>query len=195
MFFNLPKKWFFCDPFSKKSTITIDLLDNSVGIIFYNKKSIKETLFSNQICPLINKLKKKKICFLIHNSPSLARKFFANGVFLSINKSVMKSSVNIKTKDCENKLLLATTVHSLKEIRISKTIKFDFIFIAPVYKTRTHPFTRPINPLRFISLCKESNSRVFALGGIDDQNFKRLKNKFLYGFGAISYFINHLEDQ
>ena len=107
----------------------------------------------------------------------------------------MKSSVNIKTKDFNNKFLFATTVHSLKEIRISQTIKFDFIFIAPVYKTQTHPLIRPINPLGFISLSKESNSRVFALGGIDDQNFKRLKNKFLYGFGAISYFINQLEDQ
>lgn len=194
MFCNLPKKWFFCDPFSKKSLMTVSLLDYNVGVILYNKKSIKEILFSNEISKVINLLKNKRICFLIHNSIILARKFSANGVFLSIDQLVIKRSLNLKIKDHAKKFLFATTVHNQKEIRISRSKKFDFIFISPVYKTQTHRSVRPINPLGFLNLSKKSNSRIFALGGINDQNFKRLKNKFLYGFGAINYFINQLND-
>ena len=42
---------------------------------------------------------------------------------------------------------------------------------------------------QYLKICFILRSNLnFALGGVNAINFKKLKNKHLYGFGAISYF-------
>ena len=84
--------------------------------------------------------------------------------------------------------MIATTVHSEKEIILSKKHKFDITFISPAYKTNTHKNMVPLHTVKFIYLCHVTTSNKFALGGVDEINYNRLKNRYLKGFGGIDYF-------
>ena len=82
-------------------------------------------------------------------------------------------------------------VHNLKEAFLARGF-VDLIFLSPVLKTNSYPDKKPLSKYIFISLCfffKEE--LVFALGGVNYTNIRSIKNKKLYGFGAISCFKNY----
>ena len=86
--------------------------------------------------------------------------------------------------------MIGTTIHSKQEMVLSKKYKCDITFISPAYKTNTHRNMVPLSTVRFIYLCHLTKSNKFALGGVNEKNYSRLKNKHLKGFGGINYFKN-----
>tara|TARA_B100000989_G_scaffold298864_1_gene290578 strand:+ start:3634 stop:4185 length:552 start_codon:yes stop_codon:yes gene_type:complete len=177
--YNLPEKWFFLKDLEKKSLNALKKIDSNVGVIFLNKDysnsipSFKEkSLF--KFCKLNN------INYLINGSIEIAIRLRANGVFRQINF--------LKKKKINKKLILATAVHNRIEIIESNSKNIDLVFLSPAFFTNTHKKARPLNPLRFVNLSKLIKCSVYALGGITEKNFKKLKCNKLRGFGGISYF-------
>jgi thiamine monophosphate synthase len=65
------------------------------------------------------------------------------------------------------------------------------VFISNVFDTQSYPDKKKLSLFNFFSMCfLLKKKKVFALGGVNKSNFKKLKNRYLYGFGAISYFKN-----
>lgn len=184
----LPKEWFFFDPSLKDSIKVFNNITNKTGIIFLNKNYLSENKLLKKIQKFISICKKKKIIFFIYSSVYLALKYKAKGVYIPIKDNC----INFYSRSYiqkNKKLQIITSCHNKKEIILSKKMNYNFIFISPAYKTNTHKEFVPHSPVNFINLCYNCSSNIFALGGVTRKNVTRLKNKYLKGFGAITYFI------
>ena len=109
-------------------------------------------------------------------------------MMIEINK---KSKKFHSTKNKNKNYFTVAKVHNFKEAFLAKGF-IDLIFLSPVLKTNSYPKKKPLSNYIFISLCfffKEE--LIFALGGVNYKNIKSIKNKNLYGFGAISCFSNN----
>lgn len=66
------------------------------------------------------------------------------------------------------------------------------VFISPVFATSSHPGAVPLGPLRFailLRLARRYGLAVFALGGMDERSWRRLRPLQPHGYGAIGAFL------
>lgn len=182
------KEWFFFDPFNESSISIFHNITNKTGIIFFNKNFMNNEQQLSKIRKYVLICKRKKIPFLIHASYYWAIKYKAFGLYLPVNHKHMSLNTRISIFKYRNQLFLSTSVHNLREIKLSLFLNFSFIFISPVFKTKSHKNMQPLNRIKFINLSKYPPSFVFALGGITKKNYPLIKNKFLKGFGGITHF-------
>tara|TARA_X000000950_G_scaffold283199_1_gene383537 strand:- start:636 stop:1214 length:579 start_codon:yes stop_codon:yes gene_type:complete len=186
---SFPQKWFFFDPSLKESVAAFNKCSKDTGIIFFNYKKNNQIDFLKSIQKFICICKKHKIKFLLQSSVFWALKYCATGIFVSFNEYKQKKYHRASNfKKNKKDLLIISTCHNIKEILLAKKIKCDFIFISPAFTTNTHKNFIPHNSVNFIKLCYTFASDVFALGGVSEKNIFRLKNKYLKGFGGITYF-------
>lgn len=184
---KIPKKWFFMNERNINVINLFNSITSQFGIIFLYKNFSINQKYTRVFEKCLKVIRQKKIPFLVLGSLSLALRTKANGLFVPIEEINQNYYNIIKAKNCYKKLMIATTVHSEKEIVLSKKHKFDITFISPAYKTNTHKNMIPLHTVKFIYLCHISKSNKFALGGVDEINYNRLKNRYLKGFGGINY--------
>ena len=103
---------------------------------------------------------------------------FKNKVFSNmINFSLIKDA-----------FLLAVKIHNYQEAK-KFTKDIDIVFISNVFRTKTHHERNGLGTKKLFELCIFLKNKLnFALGGVNRTNIRRLKNKNLKGFGAISCF-------
>ena len=170
----LPKYYYFIDRFHKEH---IKNLDKNIAIIFrkYNKKlNIVEIYKIKKFCKLTGRK------FLISNNIKLALKLDLDGVYLpSFNRN---TRINIYSK--KTKFLVLGSAHNLKEIKIKEKQNVDAIFLASLFKKKK----TYLGLKRFKILKSKTLLKVIALGGINENNLKRLGLLDVYGFASISFF-------
>ena len=185
--FTIPKEWFFFNPENLSDGEKLKHLTNKVGVIFFNKK-LNLNNFLKKIEPCVQFCRRKKIKFVIPFSKFWGNKYKAFGMMIEVNK---KSKEFHSTKNKHKNYFTVAKVHNFKEAFLAKGF-IDLIFLSPVLKTNSYPEKKPLSNYIFISLCFFFKEEViFALGGVNYKNIKSMKNKNLYGFGAISCFDNN----
>lgn len=130
---------------------------------------------------------------IIGKDLNLARELKADGVhFSDLNKLPISALI---AKKSNPKLILSFSCHCYKTLLWSLKLNiFDIIFISPVFQTTSHENKKNIGIINLgkmttkNSLGKKNN--IYALGGINNKNFKPLKKIGIKGFGAIDFF-NH----
>ena len=181
---TIPKVWFFFNPENLSDRKTLSNLSKKVGVIFFSD-NLTINNFLKKIEPLLSFCRRKKIKFIIPFSQFWGNKYNAFGMMIEINR---KSRNFYSTKNKHRNYFTVAKVHNLKEAFLAKGW-IDLIFLTPVLKTNSYPDKTPLSNYIFLSLCfffKEE--LIFALGGVNYENIKSMKNKKLYGFGAISCF-------
>ncbi len=161
-------------------------LTKKTGIVFYYNNLEKNGNFIKNIKPFIHLCQKNRIMFLIQSSLYWANKFKAIGILIDLNNNPLKNMVNLKK--IKKKILLATKVHNQVEA-LNCRHWINISFISNIYNTSSHPKRRSLNIYEVLMLSKILKDKInFGLGGLTKKKFHRVKNKWLYGFGAISYF-------
>jgi len=125
------------------------------------------------------------IRIILNESISLMKKTNADGVHLKENSNL--ENINTAEFKKEGKLILKST-HSELSINEAVKHKIDAITYGPVFKTPSKlKYGRPNG----YELMKKNkfNIPIFALGGINIDNVKEIKDYF-YGFAGIRMFIN-----
>ena len=84
-------------------------------------------------------------------------------------------------------------VHNLRQMVQAAQMGFGTVLLSPAFETASHPDAPAWGAVRFSGLARAGQQmglQVFALGGIDDARWGRLKEAHdtLSGFAAISYF-------
>ena len=82
--------------------------------------------------------------------------------------------------------LRSAPVHDLAGIRAAERDGAAFLFLSPVFATRSHPGARPLGPTRFDFLACRTRLPVIALGGLNPIRARRLRAA--YGWGGIDAF-------
>lgn len=85
-------------------------------------------------------------------------------------------------------LLRSAAVHDLKQWRQARRCGADFVFVSPVFATRSHPDAAALGPVRFGLLARSVDRPVIALGGMNKRRFGRLRMLPAYGWAGIDAF-------
>ena len=82
--------------------------------------------------------------------------------------------------------LRAAPVHSLAEILAAERDGAAFLFLSPVFATRSHPDARPLGVAGFNRHARRTDLPVIALGGMNAIRARRLREA--YGWAGIDAF-------
>ena len=87
-----------------------------------------------------------------------------------------------------DKGLRSAPAHNFSEIRAAERAGAAFLFLSPVFATRSHPEARPLGLARFAWLARRTPLPVIALGGMNEARGRRLASFGAYGWAGIDAF-------
>ena len=171
---KLPRVYYFINKFDKNN---INKLNKNIALIYrnYNKNLDKNLIIKiKKYC----NLKKRKL--FLANNIRLALKFGLDGVYLPSFNNDLKHLNYPKKKN----FLIIGSAHNYKEIKQKELQKVDLIFIASLFnKKNTY-----LGINKFMILNNLTRKKIIALGGINEENFKKLNLLNIYGYSGISLF-------
>ena len=174
MHVNLPSKYYFINKFD---TNIIDKLDKDTGIILRNYSS------ENDIDAILNLkkfCKKKGYKFYLSNNVRLALNLNLDGAYIpSFNKDTKHLSFSLTKK-----FLILGSAHNNKELKTKEKQLVKIVFLSSIFKKNKNY----LGLNKFKLLAKLTNIKVVALGGISNNNIKKLDLLDCFGFAGISYF-------
>ena len=167
-------KYYFIKEFNQSH---IDKQDKKTTIIFRNyNQQIDEKL----ILEIKKYCKKRGNKFLISNNIKLAIKLNLDGAYIpSFNKETKHLSFSYK----KNFILLGSA-HNIYEIRTKELQGINAIFVSSLFKQNKNYLG--IN--KFKLLLSFSSKPLVALGGLSEDNLKKLSLTNCLGFAGISFF-------
>ena len=167
-------KYYFINKFDQSH---IDKQCKETTIIFrnYNQKIDKKLILQ-----LKSYCKKKGNKFLLSNNIRLAINLDLDGVYIpSFNTDKRHLSYSFK----KNFIILGSA-HNIYEMRTKELQCVSAIFLSSIFKKNKNYLG--INKFKLLSFL--SNKPVIALGGISNNNSKKLKLTNCLGFAGISFF-------
>ena len=169
------RKYYFIDKFE---TNNINNQSQQTSIIYRNYSSKIEN--ENLILKIKAHCKKKGIKFYLSNNIKLAMRLNLDGAYIpSFNKSTKHLAYSYRKK-----FEIIGSAHNLKEIRIKEKQKVLKIFVSSLFK-RNKNFLG-IN--KFKILANLTKKDVVALGGISQNNIKKLQLLKCQDLAGISFF-------
>ena len=155
----------------------IDKLDKGVTIIFRN---YKHKIDQNLIIRIKNYCKKRGNSFLLSNNINLAIKLNLDGIYIPLfNKDKRHLSYSFK----KNFIILGSA-HNVNEIRIKELQNVKMIFLSSIFKKNKNY----LGFYKFKLLSLLTKKPLIALGGISNNNLKKLSLTNCSGFAGISFF-------
>ena len=80
---------------------------------------------------------------------------------------------------------VSASAHNLRELRTAERRGAAFVFLSPVFPTRSHPGARTLGRVRFGLIAQQARIPVIALGGLDTRKGRSLRALGAYGWAAI----------
>ena len=168
------KKYYFINKFDPYH---IKKLNKNTSIIYRDYNSI---INISLLIKIRNFCRKNRRKFYLSNNVKLALKLNLDGVYLpSFNKSLKHLNYQIKKN-----FLFIGSAHNLLEIRIKEKQKISHIFISSIFKKEKNY----LGFYKFNNLSKMTKKKVIALGGINNNNVRKISMLNISGFAAIDYF-------
>tara|TARA_A100001035_G_scaffold218010_1_gene177907 strand:+ start:306 stop:884 length:579 start_codon:yes stop_codon:yes gene_type:complete len=174
MHINNLKKYYFINEFDSKS---LDKLITTTSIIYrnYNSKHSLETIIK-----LKKYCKKAGFKLFLSNNIKLAIKLNLDGAYIpSFNKKFNHLSFSTKKN-----FLIIGSAHNNKEIKIKERQGIKILFLSSIFKKNKNY----LGIYKFNILASLTKKKIIALGGISNENSKKLKLVNCIGFAGISYF-------
>ena len=84
---------------------------------------------------------------------------------------------------------VAASCHNQEELKQAERIGADFVVLAPILPTATHPHAKPLGWENLQTLIEQVNLPVFALGGLSLQDIDRVIDVGGQGIAGISAFL------
>jgi thiamine-phosphate pyrophosphorylase len=168
------KRYYFINKFDQSH---IDKQDKKTSIIYRNHN---QTLDKKLIIKIKNYCKLSGHKFLLSNNVKLAIHLNLDGVYISsFNKDKKHLSFSLK----KNFTILGSA-HNVYEVRTKELQNVTSCFLSSIFKKNKNF----LGIYRFKLLSNLSKKPIIALGGISDDNFKKLNLINCLGFAGISFF-------
>jgi 8-oxo-dGTP diphosphatase len=90
----------------------------------------------------------------------------------------------------ENNKWLAASCNNLEQLQHAQNIGVDFVVLAPVLETQTHPGVASLGWERFAELVAKVNLPVYALGGMTESSLTTVRQSGGQGIAAIRAFLD-----
>ena len=169
------RKYYFINKFDTNNIIK---QDKQTIVIYRNYSS---SVQDEALILRIKKFcKKKSIKFYLSNNIKLAVKLGLDGAYIpAFNNSLEHLAYSFKKN-----FKIVGSAHNLKEIRIKENQNVEKIFLSSVFKKNKNYLG--INKLRLLSNLTKKD--IVVLGGISQQNIKKLNLIKQTEFAGISFF-------
>jgi thiamine-phosphate pyrophosphorylase len=167
-------KYYFINKFDQSH---IDKQFKETTIIFrnYNQKIDKKLILQ-----LKNYCKKKGNKFLLSNNIRLAINLDLDGVYIPS----FKTDKRHLSYSFKKNFIILGSAHNIYEMRTKELQCVSAIFLSSIFKKNKNYLG--VNKFKLLSFL--SNKPVIALGGISNNNSKKLKLTNCLGFAGISFF-------
>lgn len=174
--FHYQKIYYFVDHFNALELLK---LDKKINIIYRNYHKYVNKL---ELKKLVNycRVHGKKI--FIANDLKVALELNCDGLYLpSFNRTLKYKNLQLRKK-----FKIIGSAHTISEIKIKELQNCEIIFISPLFfnlKKKSY-----LDIIKFNLLSISTKSKVVALGGINENNIKKLNMTKVCGFAAIKFF-------
>ena len=118
---------------------------------------------------------------LILNTPNKTYKESCDGWHLTTNELL-----SLSERPCDSDKLLGASTHDLIEVKHAEIFDADYISIAPVESTKSHPGCTPLGWKKAEALVSKSNLPAYLLGGMNKKNLERALSITAQGVAGIS---------
>ena len=169
------EKYYFINKFD---TNNIDKQDKQTIIIFrnYSTKSINEQL----IFEIKKYCKKRSLKFYLSNNFKLAIKLDLDGVYIpAFNNSFAHLAYSLKKN-----FKVIGSAHNIKEMRNKEIQNVEKIFLSSLFKKNKNF----LGMYKLKLLAKNTKKNIVVLGGISQNNIRKLALLDRPDFAGISYF-------
>jgi len=168
---------------NKKSIIKF----KNISIIYENKEGLGNY---QELIKIIKFCREKKIKIYFKNDIKKAYKLNLNGVFLSsYNKKISILNYHYNKK---NNFKIIGSAHNQREYFLKRIQRCEDIFFSPIFKNEKYSPNNILKICKFNLITNEWKCNLFALGGINSSNLKKVFMTKSKGIGFIS-FINELK--
>ena len=173
----LPRTWFMTDDRRGPDPVAVARkLPKGAGIVFRHyglSRAERRRLFRQ----LRSVATARGLVLMLAGDPALARAWGADG-----------SHGLAKGKVSATRMLRSVPVHDRKELVSARRYKADFVFVSPVFATRSHPGARSLGAVRFGQVAGIAAMPVIALGGMSTAKMRRMAALGAYGWAGIDAF-------
>ena len=155
----------------------------NIAIIYNNKYIDNENNFLNikKFCNNNN------IKFFILDNFRLAVKYKLDGIILSHNNKRAYLNLNNYKKNFK----IIGKVHSQNEYFFKIKQNCTAILLSPIFQNLKYNTSKILSISKFNQISKDWRTNVYALGGINFENIKKIKMTKAKGIGFISLALNH----
>ena len=171
----LPKFFIFLDEYNSEIFKNKNI---NIGIVYRNYKDRKR---ESQLIKIAKACKKNRFQLFVSNDVKLAHKVKADGIYVpSFNK--VKNFSNLEKKN----LVILGSAHNQKEIHRKIVQNCSAVFLCPLFYVEKSKDFLGIHQFNYLSYMNKTN--ILALGGISENNIRKLKLLYTKGFGGIRIF-------
>jgi len=175
MHLNLPKIFVFLDKYDKQ---ILENNNTTLGIIYRNYHSKKREV---ELFKIAKACRKNRRQLFVSNDINLAVKIKAEGVYIpAFNKN--RRFYNLGKKD----IIILGSAHNKIEIQKKVEQNCSVIFLSPLFYVKKN--NKFLGMHKFNYLTYANKIKIFALGGITQNNINKLNLLNIGGFGGISVF-------
>lgn len=132
-------------------------------------------------------IKKSGRLLLVAGDPQLARCLGADGLHLPQWQLQSLAKANAQLSHFPRRWIISAAVHGIDAGQAANRLKANLIFASPAYPTQSHPNAPNLGVLKLAPLVRQAHQPVYALGGMNDQRFRRLKHTGITGYGGIQF--------
>ena len=171
----LPKFFIFIDEYNSEIFKNKNI---NIGIVYSNYKDRKR---ESQLIKIAKACKKNRFQLFVSNDVKLAHKVKADGIYVpSFNK--VKNFSNLEKKN----LVILGSAHNQKEIHRKIVQNCSAVFLSPLFYVKKSKDFLGLHQFNYLSYMNKTN--ILALGGISENNIRKLKLLYTKGFGGIRIF-------
>ena len=172
---NLPSLFIFLDQYNSQ---IFKNKNTNIGIIYRNYNERKR---ENELIKIAKACKKNRYQLFVSNDSKLALKVKADGIYVpSFNKT--KYFLNLEKKN----VVILGSAHNQQEIQKKISQNCTAVFLSPLFNVKKSKKFLGLHQFNYLSYMNKIN--IFALGGISENNIRKLKLLYISGFGGIRIF-------
>jgi len=172
---KLPNIFIFIDKYNNE---IFKNKNTNIGIVYRNYDDENR---ENQLIKIAKGCKKSRYQLFVSNDIKLAYKFKADGIYIpSFNKT--RNFINLEKKG----LKIIGSAHSQKEIHKKIKQKCTTIFLSPLFYVKKSKKFLGLHKFNYLS--NSNKIKILPLGGISENNIRKLKILSEQGFGGITIF-------
>ena len=150
----------------------------NIGIIYRNYKDRNR---ENQLTKIAKACKKSRYQLFVSNDVKLVNKVKADVFYVqSLNKT--KNFSNLEKKN----IIILGSAHNQKEIHRKISQNCRAIFLSPLFYVKKSKSFLGLHKFNYLSYVNKIS--ILALGGITENNIRKLKLLYIKGFGGIRIF-------